>query len=151
MRNVKVLTVLLAAGLAFSTPLIANAKKGGGGGESQKGGLPALEDRVDALTALVAILQGDITTLEGEVATLQGQNNFAVVASDCSITSSSSSAGTPTSTDLGTGECEITFSENVSACSATATVVGTTGGEVSVASATKNATGDSFIVYTFVP
>jgi hypothetical protein len=36
MRNVKVLTVLLAAGLALSGPLVAHAKKGGGGGESQK-------------------------------------------------------------------------------------------------------------------
>jgi hypothetical protein len=60
MRSTKMLTVLLAAllaaGMAFSGPLIAHAKKGGG--ESQKGGLPALEDRV----------QLD-----------EGQNNWAVI------------------------------------------------------------------------
>jgi hypothetical protein len=73
MRNAKVLTKLLAAGLAFSGPLVAHAKgKGGGGGESQKGGLPALEDRVDAADAL-------ITTLQGQVLDLQGQNNWAVI------------------------------------------------------------------------
>ena len=43
MRNAKMFTVLLAAGLAFSGPLLAHAKKH----ESQKGGLPALEDRVE--------------------------------------------------------------------------------------------------------
>jgi hypothetical protein len=137
MKNSKVFTVLLAAGLAFSTPLIANAKKGGGGGESQKGGLPALEDRVEADEALIA--------------TLQGQNNWAVVTSDCAVTSSFSSAGPVSSTDLGTGQCEVTFSKDVSACAVNATIEGILGGEVSVASATKTSPGDSVVVYTFIP
>jgi hypothetical protein len=140
MKNLKVLTVLLAAGMALS-PVIANAKKGGG--ESQKGGLPGLEDRVEAD-------EGLITTLQGQVLDLQGQNNWAVVASDCSITSSSSSAGTPTSTDLGTGQCEITFGKDVGACAVNATIEGSAGGEVSVAGATKTNPGDSVIVYTFL-
>jgi hypothetical protein len=63
MRNAKVVTVLLIAGLAFATPLVAHAKKGHGkgGGESQKGGLPALEDRVEADEALITALQGQVT------------------------------------------------------------------------------------------
>jgi hypothetical protein len=86
MRNVKVLTVLLAAGLALSGPLVAHAKKGGGGGESQKGGLPALEDRVDAADALITLLQG-------KVQDLQGQNNWAVVKADGTLIRSSSLPG----------------------------------------------------------
>lgn len=40
----------------LSAPALAASKKGGG--ESQAGGLPALEDRVDADEALIATLQG---------------------------------------------------------------------------------------------
>lgn len=47
----------------------------GGGGESQRGGLPGLEDRVEQDEALIAALQS-------KVADLQGQNNWAVVAFD---------------------------------------------------------------------
>jgi hypothetical protein len=135
MKKTRVLTVLLAAGLAF-TPLIAQAKNVKGN-ESQKGGLPALEDRVEADEALITALQG--------------QNNWAVVSSACTILSSSSSAGPVTATPVALGQCEVTFSEDVSACSATATIVGISGGEISVFGATKTSTGDSFIAYTFVP
>jgi hypothetical protein len=140
--------------------------------ESQAGGLPALEDRVEADEALIATLQaqvstlmtevttlqgevstlmGEVSTLEGEVATLQGQNNFAQVSPACTILSSSSSAGPVSATPIGPGSCEVTFSKNVSACSAVATIVGVLGGEVSVSSATKVSTGDSIIVDTNSP
>jgi hypothetical protein len=144
---------------------------GGGGGEPQAGGLPALEDRVEADEALIAALQsavstlqGEVTTLQGEVsglesavtalqgqvATLQGQNNFAVVTSACVVVSSSSSAGPVTATPVVAGECEVTFSENVSACSAQATL-NNAFGEISVVSTTKSAVGDSYDVFTDVP
>jgi len=118
MRNARVLTMLLAAGLAFSGPLVANAKGKGGGGESQKGGLPALEDRVDAADAL-------ITTLQGQVLDLQGQNNWAVI-------DGTTVPGTPTvvrSNPAGvtvslvsTGVYEVTFTKDVSGCAYTATI-----------------------------
>ena len=140
--------------------------------ESQAGGLPALEDRVEADEALIATLQaqvstlmtevttlqgevttlmGEVSTLQGQVATLLGQNNFAQVSPACTILNSSSSAGPVTATPVAPGSCEVTFSKNVSTCSAVATIVGVLGGEVSVSSATKVATGDSIIVDTFVP
>jgi len=144
---------------------------GGGGGEPQAGGLPALEDRVEADEALIAALQsavstlqGEVTTLQGEVAglesavttlqgqvaALQGQNNFAVVTSACVVVSSNSSAGPVTATPISVGECEVTFSKNVSACSAQATLNDALG-EITILSATKAAVGDSYDVFTDVP
>jgi hypothetical protein len=129
--------ILLAA--ALSSPAWAKHGKGGGGGgggESMAGGLPALEDRVDAQDLLIA--------------TLQGQNNWAQVSSTCTILNSSSSAGAVSATPVVTGECEVTFSKDVSACSSVATIVGVPG-EISVAGATKTITGDSVDVFTDVP
>jgi hypothetical protein len=138
---------------------------GGGGGEPQAGGLPALEDRVEADEALISTLQtqvstlmsevtalqGAVTTLQGEVTTLEGQNNWAVVSSACAVVASSSSAGAVTAAAGAIGECTVTFSKDVSACAAQATIVGSTGGEISVTSTTKTIVGDSFLVSTFVP
>ncbi len=169
--------ILLAA--ALSSPAWAgngNGKgKGGGagggsgGGESQAGGLPGLEDRVEAdevliadLQAAVATLNGEVATLIGEVATLttevatlttevadlEGQNNFAVVTSDCTLGSHSSSV--LSTTDIGTGTCQVTFSKDVAACSAVATIVGAFG-QITVTSATKTTAGDSYDVLTDVP
>jgi hypothetical protein len=133
-QGIKILGgVLLAA--ALSSP--AWAKHGKGGGESMAGGLPALEDRVDAQDALIA--------------TLQGQNNWAQISSTCTILNSSSSAGVVTATPVATGECEVTFSKDVSGCSSVATIAGATPGEISVAGATKTITGDSVDVFTDVP
>jgi hypothetical protein len=119
MRNAKVLTVLLAAGLAFSTPLIANAKNAKGD-ESQKGGLPALEDRVDADEVR-------ITTLEGEVAALLGQNQFAVVSAAGAIVRSSPGVTIEAHT-AATGAYELTFNKNVTGCAYVATLGDTANG-----------------------
>ena len=177
-RSISIFGGILLA-LALMSPAWAHPGKGkggggggptgptgpGGGGESQAGGLPALEDRVEADEALIATLQtqvatlmseisalqGAVTMLQGEVAVLQGQNNWATVSSACAIVSSSSSAGAVTATPGATGLCTVTFSKDVSACAAQATIVGSTGGEISVASTTKTIVGDSFLVSTFVP
>jgi len=68
-------------------------------GESQKGGLPALEDRVEklehqmaALISKVGSLQNDVATLKSVVSSLtnsvlnlKGQNNWAVVDSSATV------------------------------------------------------------------
>ncbi|MFZ0679322.1 hypothetical protein, partial [Candidatus Binatus sp.] len=99
----------------------------------------------------VTALQGAVTTLQGEVTMLEGQNNWAVVSSECAVVASSSSAGAVTATPGTVGLCTVTFSKDVSACAAQATIVGSTGGEISVTSTTKTIVGDSFLVSTFVP
>ncbi len=59
MRNAKTLVIVavLGLGMIFSFPFVARAKKPApksNGGEPQTGGLPALEDRVEALEGVVA-------------------------------------------------------------------------------------------------
>ena len=148
---------------------------GGSGGESQAGGLPALEDRVEADEALIATLQtqvatlmsevtalqtavstlqGQVTTLNTEVGDLEGQNNFAQVAettTNCTLVSSHSSAGPVSATFISNGVCEVTFSKDVGACSSVASIFGVIGGEITVTSATKVTANDSVDVSTFVP
>lgn len=160
-------TVLLAA--ALCSPAWAKPGKGKGGGStgSQAGGLPALAARVDvletevatltpligevaALTTAVNGLVTDVNDLQTAVTDLQGQNNFAQgveTASTCTLGATSSSVVSATFVSLGV--CEVTFDKDVSGCSAVASVVGTTGGEVSVASATKTVSGDSVEVSSF--
>jgi hypothetical protein len=134
--------LLLAA--AFCSPAMAKGKGSGKGGESQAGGLPGLEDRVEADEALIA-------TLQSEVAAIQGQNNFAVVASDGVLVRSSSNAGAVTVDHVATGQYEVTFSENVSACAYEATI-GDTGiavpvqGQISVSGdVDSDNTGDVYV------
>ena len=122
--------VLLAA--ALSSP--AWAKKPVGPPESQSGGLPGLEDRVDGQQL--------------QIDDLLGQNNFAVVTSDCTLGSHSTSV--VSTTDIATGECEVTFTKDVAGCSAVATLVNAFG-EITVLNATKTITGDSYEVFTDVP
>jgi len=175
-RSISIIgSILLAAALtspaAWAKP--GNGKGnggggGGGGGESQAGGLPALEDRVEADEALIATLQtqvatlvsevtalqGAVSTLQTEVADLVGQNNFAVVgetAATCTLLASHSSAGPVTATFISDGVCQVTFSKDVALCSSVASIVGTPSGEISVTPSTKTVTGDSVTVSTFIP
>jgi len=128
-RRIGALAILLAAGFAFSSPLMAHAKKGkggGGGGESMKGGLPALEDRVDADEALIAAL---------------GHSSWAVVGADGTLARNSGSALSVSVIHTVTGIYEVDFSTDVSHCAYVATLgdVGTgtpLPGEVTVAGAT---------------
>ena len=82
MRNAKTLAIIsvLGLGMIFSFPFVARAKKPvpkSNGGESQAGGLPALEDRVEALEGVVASamhrlsaeFQNDSTVPGGEIVT----------------------------------------------------------------------------------
>ncbi len=74
MRNAKTLAIVVAlgVGLIFSSPFVAQAKKGGGGDhESQAGGLPALEDRVEFDEGLIAALTVRVTALETAVAEIE--------------------------------------------------------------------------------
>ncbi|HVA82178.1 MAG TPA: hypothetical protein VNF29_14725 [Candidatus Binataceae bacterium] len=127
---------------AFAHP--GKGKGGGnGGGESQAGGLPALEDRVDTLQADITTLQGQVSTLMGQVSTLtgevgtlmtevgdlQGQNNWAVVDSAGGTVFTSGPAGSITAEHVGTGLYEVTFAKDVSACAYEATI-GATGAVV---------------------
>jgi hypothetical protein len=182
-RSISIIgSILLAA--ALCSPALAKPGKGkgggsggsgGGGGESQAGGLPALEDRVEADEALIAtlqtqvatlmsevtalqnavtVLQGQVSTLNTEVGDLQGQNNFAVVgetATTCTLIASSSSAGPVTATFISDGVCQVTFSKDVALCSSVASIVGTPSGEISVTPSTKTVAGDSVTVSTFIP
>lgn len=92
MRNEKLLVILIALGLALSAPLATWAKKAK---ESQKGGLPALEDRVE---------------LD------EGANNWAVVNSDGTLARSNSNAGAVSSSRSGTGSYDVTFAKDVQGC-----------------------------------
>src|SRR5712692_2406872 len=110
MRNAKTLAIIVAVGLGliFSAPFAAQAKaKKGGDHESQKGGLPALEDRVEFDEGLIADLTIRVTTLETKVADLQGQNNFACVAADGTL--GIHSASVTGSDNFATGEYEVEF------------------------------------------
>jgi len=162
-QSIRIVGCLLLAA-ALSSPAWAGNGNGkgkgaaaGGGGESQAGGLPGLEDRVEADELLIATLQGQVALLISEVTALQtavtdlrGQNNWAQVSSACAVVSSNSSAGAVTAAPVATGECEVTFAKDVAACSAVATIAGGLG-EISVTSTTKTVTGDSFDVFTDVP
>ena len=133
----------LAMALIFSAPVLAakggKGGKGGNGGESMKGGLPALEDRVEADEALIAALQG--------------QNNWAVVDSDGTLARSSSNGVSVATHTVGTGLYEVDFSKDVSGCAFVATLgnsdstTTTPVGEIGVTGAT-TAGGVGVIVQT---
>ncbi|HUY28082.1 MAG TPA: hypothetical protein VMV27_11735 [Candidatus Binataceae bacterium] len=142
---------------AFAHP--GKGKGGGkGGGESQAGGLPALEDRVDALQALVNTLESEVGVLQTDVADLQGQNNWAVVDSSGNVLYSSVPANSDTPVlvehTAGTGIYEVTFPKDVSGCAYEATI-GATGstvpaqGQISVSgdvdSDNNSSTGDVYV------
>jgi hypothetical protein len=153
-RSISIIgSILLAAALV--SPAWAKPGKGGGsggggggGGESQAGGLPGLEDRVDgidleiaALQSTVSTLQGDVTMLTNEVNDLLGQNNWAVVDATCTVSRFNSSAGAVTSVPVSAGVCEVIFGKDVSACAYEATVGDT--GALAVLPAFINVSGDT--------
>ena len=172
-RSISIIgSILLAAALtspaAWAKPGNGNGKgnSGGKGGESQAGGLPALEDRVEADEALIATLQtqvatlmsevtalqGAVSTLQGQVADLQGQNNFAVAtetSTTCTLAHSSSVPGPVTATFVSDGQCAIDFGKNVSACAFQATINSTTPAPITAISDPADATGDTVLVDTF--
>jgi hypothetical protein len=132
MRNAKTLAIVLAVGLGliFSAPFAAQAKskKGGGDHESQKGGLPALEDRVEAdevliadLTTALAALTVRVTTLETKVTALQGQNQFACVNAD-GTTGNHSTGVTSVLLPTLTGQYEVDFPKDIHLCAPVATL-----------------------------
>src|SRR5258708_19045264 len=102
--------VWLAAALSWRA--WAGHGHGKGGGESMAGGLPALEDRVDAQDLLIA--------------TLQGQNNWAVISGAGTVVRFSSVPGPVTvEHTASTGIYEVNFGKDVSACAYEATIVDT--------------------------
>ena len=168
-RSISIFGGILLA-LALMSPAWAHPGKGKGGGgggptgpsgpgdpgESQAGGLPALEDRVEADEALIATLQtqvatlmsevtalqGAVSTLQTEVADLLGQNNWAVVNVDGTIARASSAAvvvGNPHV--AGSGVYEVNFGKDVSKCTYEATLGGT--GTLAVPAGEVTVTGDT--------
>jgi hypothetical protein len=188
-RSISIIgSILLAAALTSPAWAHPGNGKGGGqggggsggsggssGGESQAGGLPGLEDRVEADEALIATLQtqvatlmsevtalqtavttlqGQVSTLNTEVGDLEGQNNFALVdetTTTCTLGASHSSAGPVSASFFSNGVCLVTFAKNVSLCSSVASLAGGVGGEIAVSPTTKTITGDTIIVSTFDP
>ncbi len=158
MRNAKTLAIVVALGLGliFSAPFAAQAGKKH---ESQKGGLPALEDRVDALTLRVDEQETDIVDLETHVAALQtqvnkllGQNQFAVVSAAGAIVRSSAGVTIETHT-VSSGAYELTFNKDVSGCAYVATLGDTAHaappvGEVSVSGDTDSDNVNDVFVQT---
>src|SRR5258708_9844423 len=125
--------VLLAA--ALSSPAWAkHGQGGGGGGEWMAGGLPALEDRVDALA---------------------GQNNWAVVSGAGVVVRSSSVPGPVTvEHTASTGIYEVNFNKDVSGCAYEATIGDTASavpvqGQISVSGDVNADSVDDVYVQTF--
>ncbi|MGO9452805.1 MAG: hypothetical protein ACLQDV_17480 [Candidatus Binataceae bacterium] len=119
----------------------------GGGGESQGGGLPSLEDRIEQDEALIAALQT-------KAADLQGQNNWAVVAFDGTLVRSQTSAGKVTAERIGAGQYVVTFASDVSGCAYEATIGDTdhavpTQGQISVSGDTDSDNPGDVFVQTF--
>lgn len=114
-----------------------------GKGESQRGGLPALEDRVEKLEARVSALISQVGSLEKgvnalqsavsslqnlvaklgtAVADLKGQNNWAVVTSSGDVVRHSGGADV-IGTKLGTGTYDVLFTKTkVVGCAYVATI-----------------------------
>ena len=159
MRNAKTLAIVVALGLGliFWSPFAAQAKKTPK--ESQAGGLPALEDRVEADEALITELETDVVDLETHVAALQtqvnkllGQNQFAVVSATGTLVRSSAGVTIETHT-AGTGAYELTFNKDVSGCAYVATLGDTAHaappvGEVSVSGDTDSDNVNDVFVQT---
>ncbi len=141
--------ILVAAALGLSALGAGKGAAPKAPAESQKGGLPALENRVEKLEGQVALLnsevaalqtavsalqtavsalQSAVSTLQSTVATIQtavadlrGQNNWAVVNSSGTVVRHSGSSAV-SATKMGTGVYEVTFAKDVSGCAYVATI-----------------------------
>lgn len=129
---------------------LADDRSLAGNGNSQAGGLPALQrrvqklegqvallisevmslksdgaalkSRVDSLQNAVASLQDAVANLATAVSDMQGQNNWAVVASSGNVVRHSGSSDV-VGTKLGTGTYDVLFTKaDVSKCAYTATI-----------------------------
>lgn len=120
--------------LASALPAWAFGRGGGSGGtsgtsgdesESMAGGLPALEDRVEADEALIATLQCQSAAQQAASmwTVVNGSATAISVGSSGSPVRSSASAGTVTVEHVATGQYEVTFgTTNVSGCAYEATL-----------------------------
>jgi hypothetical protein len=153
-RGISIIGGILLAASMSSPVFAAGHKHGGGGGESQAGGLPGLEDRVEADELLIATIQGQIVILQGQIAALQGQNNWAVVAANGTVARSNPAAGITVEHTALSGVYEVTFTKNVSGCAYEATIGDTatavpTQGEISVSGDVNGDNPDDVYVQTF--
>jgi hypothetical protein len=128
---------------------------GGNGGESMAGGLPGLEDRVEADEALITTLQTQVNSFQTSITDLQGQNNWAVVSAPGVVVRSSGAVGSVTVDHVASsGQYEVIFSKDVSGCAYQATI-GDTGtavpvqGLISVSGDADSDTGNDVFVQTF--
>ena len=148
-QRIKIIGSILLAATLSSPAWAKHNGNPGDGGESQAGGLPGLEDRVEAD-------EGLITTLQGQVADLLGQNNWVVVNADGTIARSSSVPGSVTVVEhvAASGTYEIDFGKDVSACAYEATIGAATGvpatqGEITVSGDTDADSGNDVFVRTY--
>jgi hypothetical protein len=112
------------------------------GGEPQTGGLPALEDRVEADEALIIKLQL-------KIADLRGQNNWAVVSADGDVVRSKPAVGVTVEHAANSGVYEVVFTKNVSGCAYEATIGGSAAGLISVSGDTDADNPNDVNVHTF--
>jgi hypothetical protein len=143
----KLLIGFLVMGVAMSAPFAAWAHKNGH--ESQKGGLPALEEVVDGI-------ESEVSNLISAVTDLQGQNNWAVVAADGTVARSSSNLSSPPTVlhTADSGVYEVNFGKDVSKCVYEATVGDTgtavpTQGQISVSGDVDGDSPNDVYVQTF--
>ncbi len=148
-QSIKIIGSILLAATLSSPAWAKHNGNPGDGGESQAGGLPGLEDRVEAD-------EGLITTLQGQVADLLGQNNWVVVNADGTVARTSSVPGPVTVVEhvAASGTYEIAFGKDVSACAYEATFGAATGvpatqGEITVSGDTDSDSGNDVFVRTY--
>lgn len=144
MKRVVTITgvILLAAVFGLSALEAGQGRTKQAPPESQKGGLPGLEDRVEKLEHEVAILNSEVATLQTAVSTLQMtvstlqnevtalQNTVAMIPTtvDWAVVNSSGSVvrasghAPVTATKMVAGVYEVTFAKDVSACAYVATI-----------------------------
>ncbi len=102
----------IMSAMVVTIPLLALALGAQAKGESQAGGLPALEDRVDALQST---LNSDITNLQNQINILDASTAFVSMNGDGSVNYSKDvDASNPLLTGrTGTGAYQVLFTRDV--------------------------------------